>query len=106
MTVADPQRTRTGDWYGRQIRIAYRTHHLGLSAAIGCGYDYWSRYLFGASMVIGMGAMLLAELLSEWWGPVSILVMVLAASAFLICSVLEYRRGRATVDTSKQQLAP
>ncbi len=49
----------------------------------------WSRYLFGASIVFGVGAILLAEQLPEWWGPVSLLVMVLAASAVLISSVLE-----------------
>ncbi|WP_026551705.1 hypothetical protein [Arthrobacter sp. H20] len=59
----------------------------------------WSRYLFGASIVFGVGAILLAEQLPEWWGPVSILVMVLAAFAVLISSVLEYRRGRAAIDT-------
>lgn len=64
----------------------------------------WSRYLFGASIVFGVGAMMLAEQLPEWWGLVSIIVMVLAASAFLICSVLEYRRGRAAVSTLEQRL--
>ncbi|MBP3036586.1 hypothetical protein J2M53_10020 [Arthrobacter sp. zg-ZUI100] len=66
----------------------------------------WSRYLFGVSIVIGVGTMMLAEKLPEWWRPVSILVMVLAASAFLTCSVLEYRRGRAAAGTLEQQLSP
>lgn len=57
-----------------------------------------SHYLFGASIILGVDAMLLAEQLPEWWGPVSFLVMIVAASAFFICSVLEYRRGRAAVD--------
>ncbi|WP_461170755.1 hypothetical protein [Arthrobacter sp. Z1-15] len=64
----------------------------------------WSRYLFGVSIVFGAGTMMLAEQVPEWWGPVSILVMVLAASAFLTCSVLEYRRGRAAAGASEQQL--
>lgn len=55
----------------------------------------WSRYLLGASIVFGVGAMMFAEKLPEWWKPVSILVMVIAASVFLTCSVLEYRRRRA-----------
>ncbi|WP_156135152.1 hypothetical protein [Arthrobacter sp. L77] len=59
----------------------------------------WSRSLFGASIVFGVGAMLLTEQLPEWWGPVSILVMILAASAVVISSILEYRRGHAAVDT-------
>ncbi|MBO0895813.1 hypothetical protein [Arthrobacter sunyaminii] len=55
----------------------------------------WSRRLFGASIVFGVGAVLLAEQLPEWWGPASLLCMVLAAAGFLTCSVLEYRRGRS-----------
>ncbi|RAM36916.1 hypothetical protein [Arthrobacter globiformis] len=66
----------------------------------------WSRYLFGASIVLGVGTVMLAEKLPEWWGPVSILVMVLAASAFLTCSVLEYRRGRPAAGTLEQRLSP
>ncbi|WP_104045740.1 hypothetical protein [Arthrobacter sp. ZGTC412] len=66
----------------------------------------WSRYLFGVSIVLGVGTMMLAEKLPEWWGPASIFVMVLAASAFLTCSVLEYRRGRAAAGTWEQQLSP
>jgi hypothetical protein len=54
----------------------------------------WSRYLFGASLVFGVGVTILAERLPEWWGSASIFVMVLAASAFLTCSVIEYQRGR------------
>ena len=45
-----------------------------------------SRYLFGASIILGVDAMLLAKQLPEWWGPVSFLVMIVAASAFFICS--------------------
>jgi hypothetical protein len=52
----------------------------------------WSRYLFGGSLVFGAAVAILAERLPEWWGPASILAMVLAASAFLTCSVLDYRR--------------
>lgn len=48
----------------------------------------WSRYLLGASLVFGMGVTIFAERLPAWWGHASILAMVLAASAFLICSVL------------------
>ncbi|MCC9205000.1 hypothetical protein [Arthrobacter sp. zg-Y769] len=59
----------------------------------------WSRYLFGVSIVFAVGTMMLAEQLPEWWSPASVLVLVLAASAFLICSVLEYRRGRTTATT-------
>ncbi|MCC3265257.1 hypothetical protein [Arthrobacter gengyunqii] len=66
----------------------------------------WSRYLFGVSIVFGMGTMMLAEKLPEWWGSVSILAMVLAASAFLTCSVLEYRRRSAAAGTLGQQLSP
>lgn len=55
----------------------------------------WSRYLLGVSIVFGVGVMMLADKLPEWWGPASILVMVLAASVFLTCSVLEYRRRSA-----------
>jgi hypothetical protein len=63
----------------------------------------WIRYLFGASIVFGVGVAMLAEQLPEWWGPMSISVMVLAASAFLICSVLEYRRRLATIGTVERQ---
>ncbi|WDF33720.1 hypothetical protein PTW37_01970 [Arthrobacter agilis] len=44
-----------------------------------------------------MGAAILAERLPDWWGPTSILTMMLAASAFLICSVLDYRRRRVAI---------
>lgn len=64
------------------------------------------RYLFGVSIVLVVGTMIIAEKLPEWWGPVSILVMVLAASAFLTCSVLEYRRGRTAAGTLEKQLYP
>ena len=66
----------------------------------------WSRYLFGVSIVFGVGTILLAEKLPEWWGPASIIAMVLAASAFLTCSVLEYRRRSAAGGTPEQQLSP
>ncbi|MCC9196371.1 hypothetical protein QNO08_10895 [Arthrobacter sp. zg-Y820] len=66
----------------------------------------WSRYLFGVSIIFGVGTMMLAEKLPEWWGPVSVLVMVLAASAFLTCSILEYRRGRSEAGTLEQRLSP
>lgn len=62
----------------------------------------WSRYLFGVSLVFGVGTMMLAEQLPGWWGPASILVMVLAASAFLTRSVLEYRCGRTPASTLEQ----
>ena len=64
----------------------------------------WSRYLFGVSIVFGVGAVLLAEQLPDWWRPASVLFMVLAASAFVICSVLEYRRGRAAAGSLDHQL--
>lgn len=56
------------------------------------GMTAWSRHVFGVSLVFGAGVMILAERLPTWWGPASILTVVLAASAFLICSVLDYRR--------------
>lgn len=59
----------------------------------------WSRYLFGASISFGVVVMMLAEQLAAWWVPVSILVMVVAASAFLTCSALEYRCRRGAVGT-------
>lgn len=62
----------------------------------------WTRYLFGASLVFGVGVTILAERLPAWWGPASVLVMVLAASAFLICSVLDYRRGRSAISTVEE----
>ncbi|MPY09157.1 hypothetical protein [Arthrobacter bussei] len=52
----------------------------------------WTRNLFWVSLVFGMSVTILAERLPTWWGPASILAMVLAASAFLTCSVLDYRR--------------
>jgi hypothetical protein len=55
----------------------------------------WSRYLFGASLVFGVGVTILAERLPASWGPASVLALVLAASAFLTCSVLGYRREQA-----------
>lgn len=64
----------------------------------------WSRYLFGVSIVFGVGTVLLAEQLPDWWRPASVLFMVLAASAFVICSVLEYRRGRAAAGSLDHQL--
>ncbi|MFJ6001276.1 hypothetical protein [Arthrobacter sp. NPDC092385] len=64
----------------------------------------WSRYLLGASIVFGVGTTMLAEQVPEWCGPVSILVMVLGASAFLVSSALEYRRGRVMVNTSEHLL--
>ncbi len=57
----------------------------------------WTRNLFGVSLVFGMGTAILAERLPDWWGPTSILTMMLAASAFLICSVLDYRRRRVAI---------
>lgn len=59
----------------------------------------WSRYLFGASIVFCVSTTMLAEQVPEWCGPVLILVMVLAASAFLVSSALDYRRGRVMVNT-------
>lgn len=66
----------------------------------------WIRYLFGVSIVLGVDTMIIVEKLPQWWEPVSILVMVLAAAAFLTCSVLEYRRGRAAAGTLEKQLYP
>jgi hypothetical protein len=66
----------------------------------------WSRYVFGVSIVFGVGVMFLAEKLPEWWGPLSVVVMVLAASAFLTCSLLEYRRGTAEAGTLEKQVSP
>ncbi|MHA7181329.1 hypothetical protein ACX80J_14585 [Arthrobacter sp. MDB2-24] len=54
-----------------------------------------TRYLFGASLVFGVDVTILAERLPAWWGPASILTVVLAASAFLICSVRDYLRENA-----------
>lgn len=62
----------------------------------------WTRNLFGASLVFGASVTILAERLPVWWGPASILTVVLAASAFLTCSVLDYRRGRAAVSTVQE----
>ena len=62
----------------------------------------WSRYLFGASLVFGVGVTILAERLPAWWGHASILTVVLAASAFLICSVLDYRRERSAISTVEE----
>ncbi len=59
----------------------------------------WSRYLFGAALVFGISVTVLAERLPAGWGPASIFTVVLAASAFLICSVIDYRRERAAVRT-------
>ena len=61
----------------------------------------WSRYLVGASILLAVGGMLSAGRLSEWWGPVSVLVMVLAASVFLTCSGLGYRRTRVPVEVEE-----
>jgi hypothetical protein len=55
----------------------------------------WTRDLFGASLVFGAAVAILAERLPAWWGPASVLAMVLAASAFLTCSVIDYRREQA-----------
>ncbi|WP_026820273.1 hypothetical protein [Arthrobacter castelli] len=65
----------------------------------------WSRYLFGASIIMGIAGIVLAVRLPEWWGPVSILIMVMAASAFLICSVLDYRRRRTAIESGERQLS-
>jgi hypothetical protein len=62
----------------------------------------WSCYLFGASLVFGMGMTILAERMQAWWGPASVLALVLAASAFLICSVPEYRRGRLAIGAGEE----
>ena len=35
----------------------------------------WSRYLFGVSIVFGVGTMLLVEQLPGWWRPASVLFM-------------------------------
>jgi hypothetical protein len=61
----------------------------------------WNHYLFGASIVFGVGMTMLAEQVPEWCAPVSILVMVLAAPAFLVSSVLKYRRGRGMMNSSE-----
>jgi len=50
-------------------------------------------------MIFAVGVMLLAERLPAVWGPMSLLVMVLAASVFLTCSVVEHRRGRTITGT-------
>ena len=51
--------------------------------------------------MLAVGGMLSAGRLPEWWGPVSVLVMVLAASVFLTCSVLGYRRTRVPVEVEE-----
>jgi hypothetical protein len=60
-----------------------------------------SRNLFVISLIFGAGGILLTERLPEWWGPTSIFAVVLTASIFLTCSVVEYRRGRTAVDPDK-----
>ncbi|MHA7190231.1 hypothetical protein ACX80N_08075 [Arthrobacter sp. MDT2-16] len=66
------------------------------------GMTVLSRYLFGASLVFGIGVTIVAERLPAGWGPASILAMVLAASAFLIRSVIDYRCKRAVIDTMEE----
>jgi hypothetical protein len=56
-----------------------------------------SLYLLGVSLVFGMGVTIFAERLPAWWGPASILTMVLAASVFLIFSVIDYRHERVVI---------
>lgn len=63
----------------------------------------WSRYLFGASLVFGIGVTILAERLPAGWGPASLLAMVLAAAAFLICSIIDYRRERSAIGSVEDQ---
>lgn len=55
----------------------------------------WSRYLLAASLVVGIAGILFAQRLPEWWGPTSIVLMVVAAIAFLSVSIVDYRRRRA-----------
>lgn len=62
----------------------------------------WSRYLFGASIFIGVGVMMLAGQLSEWWKIFSLLVMFVSAAVFLIRSIVEYRRTRSASEASEQ----
>jgi hypothetical protein len=66
------------------------------------GVTIWTRNLFGASLVFAAGVTILAERLPAWWGPTSILALMLTASAFLTCSILDYRRGRAAVSTVQE----
>ncbi|WP_435745444.1 hypothetical protein [Microbacterium sp. PMB16] len=55
----------------------------------------WSRYLFGVALVLGIAGLLFAERLPEWWSPVSVVFMVLAAGVFLTYSIRDYRRKRS-----------
>ncbi|WP_146111843.1 hypothetical protein [Arthrobacter sp. MYb227] len=57
----------------------------------------WSRNLFGASMVFCMVGIVFAERLPEWWIPVSLLLVVLAAAGFLIRSIVDYRNKSAAI---------
>ena len=57
----------------------------------------WSRYVFGVSIFLGIAGIVFADQMPGWWGPASILLMVLAAAAFLIRSVIDYRRVSTTV---------
>ncbi|WP_298254051.1 hypothetical protein [uncultured Arthrobacter sp.] len=63
----------------------------------------WSRYLFGASLVFGIGVTILAERLPAGWGPASLLAMVLAAAAFLIRSIIDHRRERSAIGSVEDQ---
>jgi hypothetical protein len=56
---------------------------------------YCTRNLFFVSLVFGAAVAILAERLPAWWGPASLLAVVLTASAFLTCSVIDYRREQA-----------
>lgn len=57
----------------------------------------WSRYLFGASIVLGLVGIVFAARLPEWWGPVSILLMIVAATAFLFHSIVHRRQRSVAV---------
>jgi hypothetical protein len=61
----------------------------------------WSRYFLAASLVVGIAGILFAQRLPEVWGPTSIVLMVVAAIAFLSVSIVDYRRRRAVQSSAR-----
>ena len=61
-----------------------------------------SRHVFGISLAVCIGVTILGERLPAWWGPASILAMVLAATAFLTCSIIDFRRDRAALSAVEE----
>ncbi|KQQ52417.1 hypothetical protein [Plantibacter sp. Leaf314] len=61
----------------------------------------WSRYVLAASLIAGIAGILFARQLPAWWGPISLVLMVVAAVVFFVVSIVEYRRRRVVQNSPR-----